>query len=361
MKIGILSMQKILNYGSFLQAFSLKKQFEDRGHDVYFIDIVPGRVICSDVPQKINIRDKFDRYLFKRIENYLLAKKMSKIHVKDYEKFLETEKQLDDGYFDLVVVGSDEVFNATIPSRWGFSTQLFGKIENADRVVTYAASCGSTSYESAKQFGIVDEIQEAMDNFQYISVRDKNTSRFVKEITGKTPWQHLDPVFITDFEEFIPEIKPRKSYLLVYAYGNRIHDEREIAVIKRYAKEHHLDILSVGMQQRWCKHNIAANAFELLAYVKNAACVVTDTFHGTVFSIKYGKNFVTLVRESNKNKLEDLLDKFCLEARKAKSAEEIGSILDKKISIDEVAHIIKSERDRSYEYLDRITLRRENG
>ena len=76
MRIGILSMQKILNYGSFLQAFSLKKQFESRGHDVYFIDIEPGKKICEVNSPRINIWKKFDRYFFKRIENYLLGKKM---------------------------------------------------------------------------------------------------------------------------------------------------------------------------------------------------------------------------------------------------------------------------------------------
>ena len=57
--------------------------------------------------------------------------------------------------FDLVIIGSDEVFNATIPSSWGFTTQLFGDIDNANKVVSYAASCGSTTFEYAKIFGII--------------------------------------------------------------------------------------------------------------------------------------------------------------------------------------------------------------
>ena len=74
MNIGIISMQKVLNYGSFLQAFSLKKILEELGHNVYFIDIKPGRQIIKFEHKKYSFTSlikKFDKYLIKRIENYL--------------------------------------------------------------------------------------------------------------------------------------------------------------------------------------------------------------------------------------------------------------------------------------------------
>lgn len=361
MKIGILSMQKIPNYGSFLQAFSLKLQLEKRGHDVYFIDIIEGKHLRRIEKKRMNPIKKLDRYFFKRIENILFYKKMLSVHTEDCENYLQVSKKLgNDDLFDLVVIGSDEVFNAALPSRWGFTTQLFGDIQNAKGVATYAASCGSTVYEDAEHLEIVNEINNAMANIEYISVRDNNTSHFVESITGRIPQQHLDPVFISEFDEYIPKIKPRKPYILIYAYGNRIQDEREISAIKRYAKERGFDILSVGMQQRWCKHNIIANAFELLAYVKNAKCIVTDTFHGTVFAIKYNKKFAVLIRESNKNKLEDLLSRFNLESRRVNHCDDLCKILDREIDNNSINRIIDEERSKSYEYLDMITQERKN-
>ncbi len=318
MKIGILSMQKILNYGSFLQALSLKKQFEQRGHDVYFIDIENGKQIVKQEKQEKTTfwLGKFDRYFFKRIQNYLMFSKMSKIHINDYTKFLNTDKKLKDGEkFDLVIIGSDEVFNCLAPSPWGFSTQLFGDIKNTDKVVTYAASCGSTSYDQVEKIGIVKDLQKALKNISAFSVRDENTFDFIEKLTGNPPILHLDPVFISNFDKDIVEKKFKKPYLLVYAYSNRITDEREICAIKEYAKKNKLEILCVGMQQRWCKNNICASAFELLGYIKNAECIVTDTFHGTVFSIKYNKPFCTFVRENNRNKLMGLLNTFDLSER----------------------------------------------
>lgn len=354
MKIGILSMQKVLNYGSFLQALSLKIQFERRGHEVYFIDIEQGRQIVSPVSQTTSILSKFDRYFIKRIENYLLDAKMTKIHVDDYTKFLEVDKKPIDNRYDLAVIGSDEVFNATTPSKWGFSTQLFGKIENAKRVATFAASCGATTYETAKKYNIISDIKNSMLNLFAISVRDENTYDFVNRIDGREPCIHVDPVFLTDYEIYIPQIKVKRPYVLVYAYGNRISDEDEINVIKKYAKDNGLDILCVGMQQRWCKKNIAASAFELLAYVKNAECIITDTFHGTVFSIKYNKRFVSFIRESNKNKLEGLLNQFMLSSRIVNQPEKMPEIMCKEIDYRKVNVIISNEQKKASEYLDMI-------
>ena len=358
MKIGILSMQKIHNYGSFLQAFSLKMQFEDRGHDVYFIDILPGKQIVSapEAQSRLSLCSKFDKYVLKRIEHYLLEKKMDRIYSNAQENYLETGKRLADGEnFDLAMIGSDEVFNATVPGWWGFSTQLFGDIENARRVVTYAASCGHTTFDAAQKYGIVEELRETMSNLEHISVRDQNTAEFVSCVLDMQPELHVDPVFISDFDQFIPELKRRNPYMLVYAYPNRIYEEKEVAAIKNYAKKHGLDILCVGMQQRWCKHNIPATAFELLAYVKGARCIVTDTFHGTVFSAKYNKRFVSFIRESNRNKLGGLLNQLGLVERAVENIDQLERIMDSEIDYNAVNRVIEQERQKSYGYLDMVT------
>lgn len=356
MKIGILSMQKILNYGSFLQALSLKMQFEQRGHEVFFIDIEPGKKIV-DVPQnKINLLSKFDRYVFKRVENYFFSKKMRKIHIDDYTKYLEVNKKLNAGEkFDLVVIGSDEVFNATQPSSWGFTTQLFGNVKNAKKVVTYAASCGYTTFESIEKYGITSEIADALNNLSSISVRDYNTYEFVKKTIGKEPLIHVDPVFISDYDKYIPNIKTKKPYVLIYAYPNRISDEKEIAAIKEFAKKEKLDILCIGMQQRWCSNIKPATAFELLGYFKNADYVITDTFHGTVFSIKYNKKFGVLIRDSNRNKLGGLLNQFGLLDRSINDVKDISSVMSSPIDYKTVNLRIDEEKEKAYSYLNEIS------
>ena len=106
------------------------------------------------------------------------------------------------------------------------------------------------------------------------------------------------------------------------------------------------------MQQRWCRNNIAANAFQLLGYVKNASCIVTDTFHGTVFSIKYNKKFAVFIRESNENKLFDLLKRLGLTDRAVNNVSMLSSTLDATINYLIVNQTIEDYATRAGLYLD---------
>ena len=92
-----------------------------------------------------------------------------------------------------------------------------------------------------------------------------------------------------------------------------------------------------------------------MAYVKNASCIVTDTFHGTVFSIKYNKRFATLIRDSNRNKLADLLSHFSLESRSVNAVEGLEIVLDTEIDYKIINSMIEYECDKSYKYIDLVT------
>jgi len=62
----------------------------------------------------------------------------------------------------------------------------------------------------------------------------------------------------------------------------------------------------------WCDKNVIGTPFEIVGYMKNADYIITDTFHGCAFFIKFQKAFASIIRESNKNKMSDLLIKFGL-------------------------------------------------
>ena len=360
MLIGILSMQRVCNYGSFLQALSLKMQFEAMGHEVHFIDIEQGRQILppeSSASYKNKIAylcgKIFSKDAITKAKHYFFFKKMCKIHNGDYNNYLDNKNtgNLKSGY-DLVIIGSDEVFNCCHQTSWGFSKQLFGDVKNARHVVTYAASCGNTDYNMICKYEIKDEVKDAMDRLEAISVRDANTFHFVKKVTGKEPILHLDPVFISDFPE-VEFKKLKKPYLLVYAYSNRISDEKEIKRIKDYARKNNLEILCVGQHQFWCKNCITATGFELLQYVKNAEAVITDTFHGTVFSIKYNKKFGTIVRDSNNNKLCGLLQTFELTDRILEN-DDYFKVMDKSIDFERTNKLIDEYKKSAKAYFNQI-------
>jgi hypothetical protein len=157
---------------------------------------------------------------------------------------------------------------------------------------------------------------------------------------------------VYDFSDDIPEIKIPYDYLLLYSYAGRTNSWQEIRVIKAFAKSAGLKVISVGTYHNWCDKNIIADPFELLSYFKIAKYVITDTFHGTIFSIINHKRFCTIMRSSNSEKLSSLLKKFNLQDREIIDINDLDKIISCEIDYTLVSEIIFSERRRSLQYLE---------
>lgn len=352
MKVGIMSMQRIKNYGSFLQSYGLKMTIENLGHKVVFLDYkIEKPIVEADKNWIVYI---VARKLYGVIKQYIIhTKSLCHLYDEKYLPMLGIDKKRNfRDQVDVLVIGSDEVFNCLQTNPLvGYSRELFGKDNNAGKVISYAASCGYTTLEGLKKYKIDKEIGGMLKKFSAISVRDSNSFEIVNELTARKPIINVDPVIISDFDAYIPKQSKLQDYILIYAYSNRINDEKEISTIKQFAKKHNKKLVSVGTHQKWVDIKIEADPFELLSYVKNAEYIITDTFHGSIFSIKYNKPFATFIRESNKQKLGDLLKRFSVEDREVKNVDELEDILLKPIDFEKVNSIISMETNKSIEYL----------
>ncbi len=360
-KVGILSMQRIKNYGSFLQAYALKQTIEDLGHEVEFVDYHVEDPIIKDGKKSKGIIGK-GLEVFKG-QAKLLHKIQYIKHKRGFEQYyncLELTKEPNyNPQLDTLVIGSDEVFNIIQSNKnVGYSLELFGKDNNANRVISYAASFGNTTLKKIEKFEKTEEIGNLLRKMDAISVRDENSFKIVRELTKKEPSINLDPVLIYDYmnSDLIPEIKVKEKYMILYAYNGRISVE-EAKAIKNMAKEKGIKVYSIGGAQPYADRFINCSPFEVLAYFKNAEYIVTDTFHGSIFSIISEKPFFTLVRKSkgnsygNEEKLTYLLDKLKLKDRITYKVDEIEKILKKKIDYKNTKKIIKEERKKTIEYL----------
>lgn len=369
MRVGIMSMQRIRNYGSFLQAYSLKKNIEALGHRVEFVDykLEPPinkestprltqkhnkiKLIFSAVRRRLGIRTYSEQLYYKR-------KKFKARYDKEFYDMLGITKEKN--YcpeLDTLVIGSDEVFNCLQKNpEVGYSLQLFGADNKAKRLITYAASFGNTTLKRLEKYNKTEEIGKLLLDFDVFSVRDENSNMIIHKLTGKECLKHVDPVFIYDYPEINDIDILMRDYIVVYAYTNRINQEEEKA-IKAFAKKHNKKIVCIGEYQNFCDKYISANPFELLAYIKKADYVITDTFHGTVFSIKLNKRFATIIRRSKQNrygnceKLSSLLDLYGLQDRRIQNIKDLEAIMMKPIDFTAVNNIIEREQNRSIEYL----------
>ena len=355
-RIGIMTMQRIKNYGSFLQAYGLKKNFEELGCDVEFVDYHFERSLVNDsesvfkrIKRNVNIRSRVKR---KRIQNkYDLAFEKQFIPELCKRKMNYTPKNI-----DALVVGSDEVFNCLQGYPVGYSRELFGMGFDYCSVYSYAASFGQVSYKRLVEYGISDEVGSLLKRFKRISVRDNNSFEAVLALTKKKPLLHLDPVLVTDYSsEMIDKVKLR-DYIILYAYPGRL-TKKEEKMIKQFAKKHNKKIVGFGMYQGISDIELIIHPFEIFSYFKHADFVITDTFHGSIFSIKTHTNYCTIIRDTvsgNSNKLEDLLFRLKQDDRIIRDIQQLEDFYKNRPRFEDTDKIIEAEKVRSREYLKGI-------
>ncbi len=368
-KVGIMSMQRIANYGSFLQAYALKQLIEGLGHQVEFVDYHVGSPVIKDNADNGN---KYIRKIEKGLETFRykapLSHKFAFIQYKQSfgKKYMPilgiTDEMNYTPELDCLVIGSDEVFNCIQKnSNVGYSPELFGKNNKAKKLITYAASFGNTTIDKLNAYGKMDEVGELLSKFNAFSARDINTGKIIENLTGKSPAYHLDPVLTYDYMnccDHIPVIEPTEKYLILYAYSGRITD-READWIAAYAKKKKLKVYAIGGIQKCADRFIDCSPFEVLAYFKNAEEVITDTFHGSIFSVITHRRFTAIIRKSmgnsygNEEKLSDLLKRLGLADRMTTKVKDTEIINDQKIDYIKVDELLKMQSEMTKEYLRR--------
>lgn len=325
-KVGIVTVYNACNYGSFLQAYALSQYLIEHQHQVDFLEIP---VDYKKVVSAENADEQYSKY---EEEKY---KKL----VSDQEVF-NVVKKLDKTY-QSCVIGSDTIWNM-FDSTYENIPYFVGKGIDCDNIISYAASVGQSRL--SKILVLKGMKLLPIRKLNHIAVRDDKTEKLVK-LFGKKYTRVLDPTFLYDFKDEKPENAPESPYLLVYTYG---YGEEQIKAIKKYAKEHQLTIVATGSLCKWADLNLAVGSFEWLWLVKHAEMIVTGTFHGSVFSIKYNKKFAVLTNGSDK--VSSLLKEFKLGNRLA-TTETLAAVLGNEIDYNKVNPIIEQKVNQSKKYL----------
>ena len=325
-------MQRIKNYGSFLQAYALKKIVEEFDTKVEFVDYTVEKPLINNQKNQNKISKGLES-----LKGYgKLSHKMKYILYKNnfdkkYFKILGLNSKPNyNTKVDTLIIGSDEVFNCIQSNEnVGYSLELFGKNNNAKKVITYAASFGNTTIEKIEKYSKKEELSKLLKKIDAISVRDDN---------------------------IIPNLDLKEKYLILYAYSGRI-TKNEAKKIKIFAKKNKLKIYSIGGVQKCADRFIDCSPFEVLSYFNNAEYIITDTFHGSIFSIINHKKFVTLVRKSignsygNEEKLTDLLKTLDLNKRMIYDVDDLENIIYESIDYKSVEKILKIEREKTKKYI----------
>lgn len=294
MNIGIFTIFDAYNYGCFLQAFAMQKFLEQRGHQVYIVDVRTS--LKSVIVQK---------YLAKNIKRSLLKLHRFFAYRIDWKK-LNIVSACKYPELDIALIGSDEIWNIENKS-FDHSQLYYGVIPKANKVIAYAPSLGYSTLKSYENCQTLCSL--IRKNIKWFGVRDSFTADFLNSIGVHGVNKVCDPTILL-YDDWRIYEKPLTGriypYLIYYSYKE---DTLFKNYIKRFAEDKGLKIITLGFNYKWCDQQIIASPLEFISWVKNASYIVTSTFHGTLFSTMYGKKFV-LVEPARK--VLDFLDQIKL-------------------------------------------------
>lgn len=212
--------------------------------------------------------------------------------------------------FDLFLVGSDQVWHEADNIRLDY---FFLKFAPKDKRACISPSFGTDYIHDNYKAIYIDGLL----GFNDLCCREIQGCQIIKDLTGKEAELLCDPTLLVgrrvwDNIALIPKIYPSKDYVLVYFLGETDNETNEI--VNNYAKKNDLDIVRIYSFDHPDYYSISPNEFIYL--VKNARIIMTDSFHGTVFSIIYEKRFMAFKRMNKdgraimSSRIETLVDKF---------------------------------------------------
>ncbi len=345
-----------VNYGAVLQSYALQRALDKMDIPNIIVDYIPEHFygIHMGLPIKYMLKEgngALWRWLKNCVPIYRVDRKFKNFknrHCRTTEKVYTKDNfnELDLGAY---VCGSD-----TIWSIWesdGFDDAFWAnhKCMKKGKCIAYSPSFADVEFTATEKEILINRLQ----NFVAIGVREPTHIEFIRENTGVDVQWTLDPTLLLKAEDYAPVIGKYKiagNYLLLYS---RSRDRKIIEFADRIAQKRSLKVIEISLQiENFHKHVMAydASVEEFLALVKNADCVVTNSFHGTIFSILFQKDFYTFTRPNCSTKIESLLNRFSLKRRLYSDPE---AKLDAPIDYDSVSEKLGRERKKSLSYLQR--------
>ena len=296
MKIGILTQPLLNNYGGTLQNFALQVVLRKLGHEPVTIDCNPKSsllgywlscvktIIYFFIPSKrrsfaVHSRRKYRNTQFERFtkENITLTKMVCH----------PTDTIIKNHRIEAIIVGSDQVWRPKYNQH--IKDMFLGFVKNPKiRKISYAASFGTDEWEFSDSQTIM--LQPLIRKFAAVSVRELSAVGLCKQHLGADAVQVLDPTLLLDKSDYMKlcGMIPKEQNEFIFAYILDITSEKK-EILENVRKE-----LCLSIQYYTAEANASLSVEEWIAKFRDASYVVTDSFHGTVFSIIFNKPFKCL-------------------------------------------------------------------
>lgn len=292
MKIGILTWHYYPNFGSSLQALALQDTIRCLGFDV--------RIVNYRNPKYSHVSEPNDHirfYLSTSLGRILPRFRYS--HLNYMLRYLRQTKPVYDeqgveelsGLFDIVVFGSDQIWAPNV-----YNPIYQGKYSQNCKKISYAASVGLPEIPQE----LVEKYKENLSSFSYIGIREEEGQKVLKNQCGIDSQIVLDPTLLLTSDRYNAMerkvISIKEPFVFCYFLNANNHYHQSV---EAYAIKHGFRIVGCSARkedEEWMTIINSISACEFLWLIHHSNCVFTDSYHGTIFSLLYHKNFRTFMR-----------------------------------------------------------------
>jgi hypothetical protein len=357
MKISLITRHAITNYGSLLQTYATQIVLRKMGCDVEVIDYIPQDEHHFNIAKSLlRKNEKWNSNIFKRIAYLLIQSPGYLLAGNKFEKLRKTLLNLSDRYTtldeltknkpqaDIYCTGSDQVWGP-IGSKTFDPVYFLSFTGNGEKKVAFGSSFGRVEISSST----IVAYKKMLTKYDAVSVREKSAVDIITNMNLTIPSQVLDPTLLLTSYEWNKLFKKNinKRYVLVY----QLHNNSKMDIYaKKFAEQSNLPLIRITPMLHHLKRGgwpiFLPDPEIFLSYIKNAAYMITDSFHGTAFAINFGTQFVNILPEETQTRNQSLLELTNLTERVVRSYEDF-SFIEKKINFEPVHRVIVKERERS--------------
>ena len=300
-KVGILTFHEVFNPGAFLQAYATSQLLQELGYPADIINYNTPGFRYHPLEHLWQLRGKLrTNYLtwMDAVRKHWAFRGARKEHFSLPDGRL-TADQLKSVHYESIIIGSDIVWNFQLRD----DPVYFGNGLLADRLVAFAPSCGSCPLDGE----IPDYVGAGLKNFTRLCARDATTADFVKGTTSKSCPIICDPTFHLAGSPILNG-SGTGDYILVYLIPELTSKEL-LDQIRELSRKTKLPVHAVYYRHMWADRNIMyCDPFQWIHLIADARLVITNTFHGTLFSILTESNFVLEYSPLSESKTRGIME-----------------------------------------------------
>lgn len=362
MKIGILTLPFNNNYGGYLQAYALMTVLKREGHEVEliyrrhskqpakdkivptiknFVKVLLGRKVVSIIPDEEKTFRARGVNMMPFLDNMITPKSKPLYSSKEFNEYVS-------GKYDVVIVGSDQVWRPEYGPN--IRDYFFCDVEDENLVrLSYAASFGTDNpaFTDAER----TDCAKALKKFNGVSVREKSGLELVRRMGYSEPQLVLDPTFLLtaeDYNTIIPrKDSPSKGKIFCYVLDTNDENEKLINEICLQTGKQRYSISDIQKGD-----SVLPSVGEWLMAIRDADMVITDSYHGTVFSVIFHKQFIVIPNfNRGAARFVDFLDNLGLADRIVENVRSATKQIKENIDFKECDRILDTKKTESIVFI----------